>query len=241
MISNLKLYIIILIIIYIYLTISIYSFFCCNNKEHFTGLLDLFTDNNNIISNKPNQDVFSYFSTPENNRKLTLNDPVYYEKIEEIKKPKKQKKYIYISKVNYNSSIIKYNIYNKNNNKYLNIFVYNDNNNINKILIRNISNDIIGKNKNNIHNKITINCNLFDNDIILQYYNKYQSIKIYLENDDKIFYINKNIDNNFTIDLYSLNIGKTIYKDDMYKIIVIEDYKKYLNLFAIGIILLIHF
>ena len=63
-----------------------------------------------------------------------------------------------------------------------------------------------------------------------------------MENDDKIFHISKN-NKNYIIKLYTLNIGSIIYDEynNIYKIIVLEDYKTYLNLFGIGIIMLLHY
>ena len=83
---------------------------------------------------------------------------------------------------------------------------------------------------------------MYKSNIIIEYYDKFNSIKIYLENDDKIFHINKK-NNNYIIKLYTLNIGSIIYDEynDIYKIIVLEDYKTYLNLFGIGIIMLLHY
>jgi hypothetical protein len=38
-----------------------------------------------------------------------------------------------------------------------------------------------------------------------------------------------------------LNIGNVIYENNIYKVEVIEDYKIYLNIFGLGIILLLHY
>jgi len=230
--NNIKLYIVLLLIFYIYLTICIYTFFCCNKKkENFIGFLEMVSSitKTNIGKEKDNKDYIEDIKI--NNEIITNNQ-------------KKIKKYIYISKINYNSSIIKYNFYNKDNEVYLNTIINSDNNtkNTNTILIKDTSNNIIGKDINKRHNKITLNFNMYKSNIIIEYYNKFNSIKIYLENDDKIFHINKK-NNNYIIKLYTLNIGSIIYDEhnNIYKIIVLEDYKTYLNLFGIGIIMLLHY
>jgi len=229
--NNIKLYVVLLLIFYIYLTICIYTFFCCNNKkkENFIGFLEMvssITEKDNNIINKDTEDI------KNNNEIVTINENTTIKKV---------KKYIYISKINYNLSIIKYNFYNKDDEVYLNTTINNDNN-LNKILIKDVSNNIIGKDINKRHNKITLNFNMYKSNIIIEYYNKFNSIKIYLENDDKIFHINKK-NNNYIIKLYTLNIGSIIYDEynNIYKIIVLEDYKTYLNLFGLGIIMLLHY
>jgi hypothetical protein len=236
--NNIKVYIVLLLIFYIILTICIYRFFCCNNKkkENFIGFLEMVSS---ITETNIKKDDDDFDEDIKNNNKIVKNDEVNLDTTN-----KKIKKYIYISKINYNSSIIKYNFYNKDNEVYLNTTINNDNNtnNTNTILIKDISNNIIGKDINKRHNKITLNFNMYKSNIIIEYYNKFNSIKIYLENDDKFFHINKK-NNNYTINLYTLNIGSIIYDEynNIYKIIVLEDYKTYLNLFGIGIIMLLHY
>lgn len=223
---NIKIYIVLLLIFYIILIICIYRFFCCNKKENFIGFLEMVSSITETNIEKDN------IGDIKNNE--IVNNDIYLNTTN-----KKIKKYIYISKINYNSSIIKYNFYNKDNEVYLNTIINNDN--TNKILIKDISNNIIGKDINKRHNKITLNFNMYRSNIIIEYYNKFNSIKIYLENDDKIFHINKK-NNNYIIKLYTLNIGSIIYDEyNIYKIIVLEDYKTYLNLFGIGIIMLLHY
>ena len=221
---NIKIYIILLIIFYIYLTICIYKYFCCNEKkENFIGFLEL-------LSYSTKMDTKTYVTTKMDTKTDTNTD---------IKtNNKKIKKYIYISKTN-NNSTIKYYFYNKNNEIYL-ITILNYSN---KIVIKDTLNNIIGNYINKIYNKITIKVDFYTNNIILEYYNKFHSIKLELEDDDKVFYINKKNNNNYSIKLYTLNIGNIIYdnNNDIYKIIVIEDYKIYLNLFGIGFIMLLHY
>ena len=220
---NIKLYIILLIIVYIYLIICIYQYFCCNKKrENFIGFLDLISHSSKTLSETVTQ-------TEANNEvNIKINN-------------KKVKKYIYISKMNYNSTI-KYYFHNKNNEIYL-ITILDTKNDLNKIIIKDTLNNIIGKYVNKIYNKITLKVDFYSDNIIIEYYNKFYSMKLELEDDDKIFYINKKNNNNYNIKLYTLNIGNIIYdnNNDIYKIIVIEDYKIYLNMFGIGFIMLMHY
>jgi hypothetical protein len=233
--NNIKIYIVLLLIFYIFLTICIYRFFCCNNKrkENFVGFLDFVSSITETNTEKKDKNIINEEDIIKMENTTLISN--------EIINKKKIKKYIYISKINYNSNIIKYNFYNKENDQYLNTIINNDIN-LNKILIKDVSNNIIGKDINKIHNKIIINLNIYKNNIIIEYYNKFNSIKIYLEDDDKIFYINKKNDN-YIISLYTLKIGSIIYDENnnIYKIIVLEDYKTYLNLFGIGIIMLLHY
>jgi hypothetical protein len=157
---------------------------------------------------------------------------------ETTSKPKKRsiiKKYIYLSKVSYDTNVTKYIFTNKKNLAYLHILM----NQYNKILIKDVSNNIIGKDISRIHNKVILNINLYDKNIVVEYFNRFKSIKIYVEDSDKIFYINKK-EEYYTIYLYANYIGTVIYDNEKYRITVFEDYKEYLNLFGIGITLLLH-
>jgi hypothetical protein len=212
--NNIKLYIILLLIFYIYFILLVYKFFCCNNKkENFIGFLEMISSKNNFdnISNDNNN-----ISNDNNN---ISNDNIPFDNNpKEIKKNNnKIKKYIYISNVYNDKSIIKYNFYNKDDDLYLKTMIYDDIN-LNKILIKDNLNNIIGKDINKKHNNIIINFNLYNSNIIIEYYNKFKSIKIYLENDDKIFHINEN-NKNYKINLFTLNIGYINYdqNNNLYK------------------------
>ena len=118
-----------------------------------------------------------------------------------------------------------------------------------ELILTNLNNKVIGNLINEIHNKIILKIDYYKTNIILEYLNNLNKIKIYLDNDDKFFYIYKNNKNLYNIDFYQLNIGyinldkgkeKDIVSDNMYKISVDQKYKNYLNLFALGYILL-HF
>ena len=115
--NNIKLYIILLLIFYIFLTICIYRFFCCNNKkkENFIGFLEMVSSITETNTEKEKDIIENTEDIKVDNEIITNNQ-------------KKLKKYIYISKINYNSSIIKYNFYNKDDDLYLYTTIYNDNN-----------------------------------------------------------------------------------------------------------------
>jgi hypothetical protein len=96
---------------------------------------------------------------------------------------------------------------------------------------------MIGNKINEHYNKITFSLVLYKKNIILEYYDNYNIIKIYLEDDDKIFTIKNN-----EIYLYEMKIGKINYNNETsyYKIIVYEEYKTYLSIFGIGLTMTLH-
>jgi hypothetical protein len=227
---TLKILCLIFLLIYILLIIHIYKN-KFNNIEKFTMFLETIS---NLVDNK------SYNNTNNNN----INNYIIKEKKEEKKDI--QIKYIYLSnelsdKINDNK-YIKYYLYDKNNDFYMKIvgklYDYDK-----KIEFKDIKDNIIG---NLISEKYTIlkfKMDFYkDNIINIEYTNNYQSVKIYLEHDDKIFYIiSKN--NKYYIYLFNnLEIG-FIKKDtdkNIYKIIVYEEYKTYLNLIALGLVSLLN-
>jgi len=227
---TLKILCLIFLLIYILLIIHIYKN-KFNNIEKFTMFLETIS---NLVDNK------SYNNTNNNN----INNNIIKEKKEEKKDI--QIKYIYLSnklsdKINDNK-YIKYYLYDKNNDFYMKIvgklYDYDK-----KIEFKDIKDNIIG---NLISEKYTIlkfKMDFYkDNIINIEYTNNYQSVKIYLDNDDKIFYIiSKN--NKYYIYLFNnLEIG-IIKKDtnkNIYKIIVYEEYKIYLNLIALGMVSLLN-
>lgn len=136
-------------------------------------------------------------------------------------------KYILLRKESYN-----YSFYNKSNNKYM-LFKINEN-------IIEDSNDVkIGNLKNRIYNKMIFTLNIYENDANVEYLNNFTEVKIYLDDDDKIFKIIKE-DNDYIIYLYKMKIGKIKEENKFYKIMVYEEYKIYLNLIGIGLIKLLH-
>ena len=155
-------------------------------------------------------------------------------KLLKIAPPKSKIKYIFIEKNN-----VYYYFYNKNLNEYMSL-KYNINNSIKNMMITDLKNENIGYIKNEIYNKIIISLNIYENnDIIIEYLNNFKEIKIYLEDDDKVFKITKE-DNIYIIYLFNKKIGKIKKDNKLYKIMVYEEYKIYLNLFGIGIIILLN-
>lgn len=238
--------IIAILLIILYILFILYIIYNKNyNKENFTGYLDIlaFTSNkNNIIEKKDKKyDIENKINKNEVKKDEVKKDEVKKDDVKEDNvKNKKIKKYIFILNKNNSKYIKNYNFYNKNYRLYLKSTVYD--NNYDNILIKDLSNNIIGKDINKIYNKIIINLELYKENIVIEYYNKYQSIKIYLKNNDNIFNIDKKNDN-YIILLYKNIIGSILYNKDsnIYKIIVYEDYKIYLNMFGIGLILLLNY
>lgn len=231
---TLKILCLIFLLIYIFLIIHIYKT-KFNNIEKFTMFLETIS---NLVDNKNyNIKINSNNNNNSNNAKKEI-----------IKEEKKdiQIKYIYLSnelsdKINDNK-YIKYYLYDKNNDFYMKIvgklYDYDK-----KIEFKDIKDNIIG---NLISEKYTIlkfKMDFYkDNIINIEYTNNYKSVKIYLDYDDKIFYIiSKN--NKYFIYLFNnLEIG-IIKKDtdkNIYKIIVYEEYKIYLNLIALGLVTLLN-
>jgi hypothetical protein len=145
-------------------------------------------------------------------------------------------KYIYFSLKSLENYPIKYKFYDKKYNNYMTLYI-----NDSDIQIYDIDNNIIGKKINNKYNKYIFTLNMFNNkNINFEIYNYYNDVKIYLDNSDKYFYVKYVNSDKYNIYLFSKKIGKIIYKDDIksYKVIILEDYKIYINLFAIAFILI---
>jgi hypothetical protein len=225
----LKIFCLLLLILYILL--GIYLFKNIKNDlnndskiEGFIGILDVLSDSINFKNN------------PENNEKKNNNsEPVV--KTVEILEPvveKKLTKFIYLEEYYGNDKLFKYNFYDKNNLNYM-VLYENVENYKKNILIKDNKNNILGKNIKEHYNKIIFTLELYSNNIILEYYDNYNYIKIYLENDDKIFMIRNN-----NIYCYQILIGKINYREGKYKIIVYDEYKTYLNIFGIGYAMILH-
>ena len=108
------------------------------------------------------------------------------------------------------------------------------------------SNILIGNLLSEKHNKFILNLDLYDNrNLHIDFYNNFQECKLYLDDDDKIFFIKKK-DGSYFIYLFSKFIGKINVdttgriKKNKYKVIVYDEYKIYLNLFGIGFILMMN-
>jgi len=174
------------------------------------------------------------------------NDTIIRQKKEIIYEEKKEikTKYIYLSNELSDEVIdkfIKYYLYDKNNDFYMkiigNLYDYDKN-----IEIKDIKNRLIGSLISEKYTTLKFKLDFYKNNIInIEYKDNYKSVKIYLDDDDKIFYIifknNKYfvyLFNNIEIGIIKKDIDKNIYK-----IIVYEEYKLYLNLIALGLITLL--
>lgn len=206
-----------IIFIYIYLLYDIYikKF---NSIEKFTGFLDTLS---NFIDDK------------ENTIKLNNNITVIEEEQSVI-----SLKYIYLSK----ESNQKYLLYDKDSNLYMKIGgKFNDYEK--KISIKDIKNNIIGNLISEKYNTLTFKLNFYNNKKLnISYIDNYHSVKVYLENDDKVFYIIYKNSNYYIYLFNNLEIGivkrERNKEKNIYKIMVYEDYKNYLNLIALGLITL---
>jgi Ca2+/Na+ antiporter len=228
--NSLKVLTIILIILYILLAIYLLKRIKNNDNdkknnriENFVGILEILSD---IVDTKE--------KIEKTNNDIELSKEG--KKIIEKEPPKKETKFIYISQVQNNDTLFKYNFYDKNYLMYM--ILYESIKNYEKnILIKDSKNNIIGNKINEHYNKIIFSLELYKKNIILEYYDNYNYIKIYLENDDKIFTIKNN-----EIYLYEMKIGKINYNNETsyYKIIVYEEYKTYLSIFGIGLTMTLH-
>ena len=218
-----------LIIIFFILLLFVIYLNRNKNIEKFTGLLDILSS-----INTPNNATSNNVTSNNVTDIVNINPPNII--VNNINNFSRNIKYIYLKKIDNN----KYFFYNKNNDVYLTVF-QSENNYEKKIIIKDLQNNIIGNLINHIYNKIIIKTSLYKNNINIEFSNNFQTIKLYLTDDDKYFNIIKK-DDNFIINIFMENIGKIKYdkNDDLYKIMVYEQYKIYLNLIGIGFILLIN-
>jgi len=214
-----------ILIIYIIFIIYLYNYkkyHYENNIEKFTELLDLFLDNNIKTDIKTNN----------------IKQPIIEKEIEP-QLIKKNIKYIYIINIeNIDNKKFKYYYLNKKNQPYMTL--YGNNTNFNKdIKLKDVNNNLIGNIINEKYNIYIFQNSIFNKNLNIHYINKFKEIKMYLDNDDKIFYIKKKYDS-YIINLYNLYIGKIKNDGHKYRIMVYENYKTYLNLFGLGLIFLLH-
>ena len=233
------LHIIILIILLaiIYYFINIYI----NKKENFINLLQVF--NNLLDDNEKNLNQ-------NNDKKINQNNDKN-KKEESIKIKQLFKKFIIIryNKEKNNKATIYY--YNYKKQLYMNFHI-----NLNNFVLYNNNNELIGKMINNKYNNYTFNLsNIYENTINSIYHfsfqKDYNNIRIYPDDQNIILYIKKYKDNELNNQinknnhiLYKLYVFEKdvglIYKNGSYYKIEVEDtYKKYLNLYGIGIGLII--
>jgi hypothetical protein len=250
--NSIKLFIILLLICYIILIVYIYFYKKYKIKEDFIGILEVLKEYNDNLNIPNKNNVSTNYNTTEVNKTEVNKTEVNNTEVNntevnntEVNKKQVNKKQVNKTEVNtkqetriiyieqtHNPS--KYRFYDKNFNNYTNLYIDDKN-----IKLYDINNNIIGKLISEIYNKFTLSYDFYDkNNIHIDFYNNFKELKLYIEDDDKYFYI-KNIDNIYRIFLFNKNIGKIDYDNFTYKIIVYEEYKNYLNLFAVGLILLL--
>jgi hypothetical protein len=225
MVTNNIHYIVLIFIIIIIFYISNFYIFNKSKIENFTDFLDLLDYNFN-----KKREINSNNNEALNNTLISNN---------EIKKTYIKKKMKHILIINKNSN---YYFYDKHNKNYMQIKL------LKKINIINYKNENIGNLISEKYNKLVFNIIFYKNNLNMEYIDNFNAIKLYLDNDDKIFYIKKNyninknnLSNNiYNIYLYALNIGKINYNSitSIYRINIYEEYKIYLNLIGLGTILL---
>ena len=176
--------------------------------------------------------------------KIVQNKTEIYKQEEEKKDiPKKEIKYIYIIQTKLTKSIypgdFKYLFYNKDRNNYM--ILTGNLKNKNEIKLFDINNNIIGGLLYERYNNFIFYLKLLSNEdnnknINIEFFNNYKNAKIYLDNDDKEFYINKDKSNKTLYEIFLFK-NKKIGKINNGKIMVYDDYKIYLNAFGLAYIL----
>jgi len=244
-----KLFICLLLTCYFLFLINIYIFYKneCNilnndKNEHFIGLLEIIS---NTVGGKYDNRPKTYIESNDNQELI-----------------KKETRHIYIKNNSNKSNNSKdYYLYNK---KKYNYAKLNVNMNHNKIAILDKNDNKLGNLTKHHYNDYYIESEIFVNkEIIVNFINQYDDAKINIKDDDKYFYIKKiqnvnndNIDlsdNDNSIDMYiiyvyGLKIGKIKNISDkmhhsnnsIFKIIVYEEYKEYLNIFAMVFTMLLN-
>lgn len=223
---TLVLLLILLIIIIIFIKLNKRTF-----NENFTGFLDqlskLTDPTHKLVQNK----VEIYKPNTEDEEK---KQNIFL---------KKETKYIYIIQTKLAKSIypgdFKYLFYNKDKNNYM--ILTGNFKNKNEIKVFDINNNVIGGLLYERYNNFIFYLKLLSNEdnnknINIEFFNNYKNAKIYLDNDDKEFYINKDKINKTLYDIFLFK-NKKIGKINGGKIIVYEDYKIYLNIFGLAYIL----
>ena len=233
MVTNNIHYIVLICIITIIFYISNFYIFNKKKIKKFKNILDLLDYN---FNKKKELNIESNNNNLLTNNTLSTNNIISNN---EIKKNSIKKKMKYILIINKNDN---YYFYDKHNKNYMKINLLNNK----KINIKNNKNENIGNLISEKYNKLTFNIIFYKNNLNIEYINNFNAIKLYLDNDDKVFYIKKNYNINnksnniYNIYLYALNIGKINYNSitNIYRINIYEEYKIYLNLIGFGCILL---
>ena len=224
-----KLFICLLLICYFLFLTKIYIFYKneCNSSnniknneydyeyENFIGLLEIVS---NTVGGKYDKRPKT-FTEAVNNQELI----------------KKETRHIYIK--NNSNKLHKsndYYLYNKKKYNYAKINIVN-----NKLIIFDKNNNKIGQLIKHYYNDYSIESDIFLNkEITVNFTNHFKDAKINIINNNKYFYVKKNsFDEEYIIYMYALKIGKikiirSFNENPIYKIIVYEEYKEYLNIFA---------
>jgi hypothetical protein len=215
-----------LIILYLSFLIKIYQNNNLKNKSE--AISENFSNSN---SNSTLLDFISYISQDK---------PVPYKKgimkdQERVKQtdPKTETRFIYLEKIDTNANgnkkrKVSYIFYNKSYNKYMTLHATN----LKDIVVKDVDSNYVGKYVKEKHNKFNFELVFYkDNIINVQFLDNYKSVRLFLEDDDKVFTIKNN-----NIYLFTKKIGQINEDGSKYKIIVYQEYKEYLNLFALGFI-----
>jgi hypothetical protein len=220
-----------------------------NNNEHFTELLDVF---NNLMN-------YTNKSSIIKNKNSISNNNINENKNENNLKDKYNIKDIVVKHNNNIESLFKKNIfviYNKESHNTFELYFYNYKNQLylkckiknNTFLIVDKNNKEIGNLINNMYQTYKFSLKeLYEEDIFyFSFLKDYNTIKIYPENKTYNLYIKKYVSSNIKNEhiVYSLyyfekEIGYIYINNKNYKIELFDKYKNLLNLFGIGIALII--
>ena len=210
-----------------------------NNNEHFTELLDVF---NNLMSytNKPViiKNIYSSSDNLNENKNLKDNVIKHSNNIESLFK---KNIYVIYNKESHNTFELYF--YNYKNQLYLKCKIKN-----NSFLIVDKNNKEIGNLINNMYQTYKFSLKeLYEEDIFyFSFLKDYNTIKIYPENKTYNLYIKKYVSPSiknehilYTLYYFEKEIGYIYINNKNYKIELFDKYKNLLNLFGIGLALII--
>lgn len=227
---------ILIIIIFFYFNKMLYN----KNNEHFTELLVVF---NNLMNYSNKQVVI------KNKDDLKFNKDDINDKDNIIKNAKEKnieklfKKNIYIFYKKESNNAFELYFYNYKNQLYLKCKIRN-----NQFSIIDKNNKTLGSLISNMYQTYKFNLKeLYEEDIFyFTFLKNYNTIKIYPENQTYHLYIKKNISYNtknkhliYTLSYFEKEIGYIYINKKNYKIELVDKYKNLLNLFGIGLGLII--
>ena len=236
MIIKKKVLSVLLLILYIIVFIYLLSLFK-ERRENFIGFLDLLNFGN----------VKHIIKKPEHKNEHK-NEKEKEREEKEIRKKEHEEKYIYILPKILNNNNIQYFFYNKDNERYM---ILDGEFSLKKIFFdfKDNKNRSVGKLDKMYHNKFTISLSAYSQPMNIEFHNNYFNATCYIENDNHLFYVkylNKNLKKkkndsgtaHIFLNSYKLKIGDVHKENDKFKIKTENEYKNYLNLFAITYICL---